>query len=90
MSYDEQAVAFTQKLDRLIGHDAAAVDRHRCGAILNAMEIMVEEDAPAVDPAALQLLSQALLAQATVASLDLKRFSVLLDGLNAHVKARKK
>jgi hypothetical protein len=88
MSYDERAVAFTEKLERLIRHGAANVEGHRCGAILNALEVMVEEDAPPADPTAFQLLRRALLAQAAVAGIDMKRFSVLFDGLEAHVKAR--
>lgn len=86
MGYDERAVAFTEKLDRLIGNGDAG--RHRCGAILNALEVLVEEDAPPADLVTLQLLGQALLAQAALARLDLKRISVLVEGLNAHVKAR--
>lgn len=86
MGFDERAVAFTEKIERPIGHGGA--ERHRCGAILNALEVMVEEDAPAADPRALQLLSEALLAQAAVAGLDLKRMSILVDGLKAHVKIR--
>ncbi len=88
MSYDERAVAFTEKLDRLIRRGAPNVAGHRCGAILNALEVMVEEDSPSPDPTALQLLRRALVAQATVAGLDMKAFSVLVDGLEAHLKAR--
>lgn len=88
MAYDDRAVAFTQKLERLIGRDAADAARHRCGAILNALEVMVEEDDSPADASALHLLGQALLAQAAVARLDLKRFSAVLDALTAHVSAR--
>ena len=86
MAYDERAVALTEELQRLIGYGGPA--HHRCGAILNALEVMVEEDTPAPDPVALRLLGQALLAQAAVARLDMKLISKLVDELTTHIKRR--
>lgn len=86
MAFDERAVAFTEKLDRIIGNGDAG--RHRCGAILNALEVLVEEDTPPADLMTRQLLGPALLAQAGVARLDSKRISVLVEEFSAHVKTR--
>ena len=46
MAYDEHAVALVQQMEEII--ERAGVDEsvRRCGAILNAVELLVEQDEP--------------------------------------------
>lgn len=88
MAYDEHAVALVQQMEEII--ERAGVDEsvRRCGAILNAVELLVEEDEPPRNPEVLRLIGAALMAQADVAGVDRRRLSATFDQLTRHSTGR--
>jgi len=88
MSYDKRAVAIIQAMERIIQRAGAHEPVRRCNSILDAMELMVEDDNPPTHPEVLRLLGEALLVQATVAGVDRPQLSAGLEKLIAHVSAR--
>ncbi len=85
MAYDEHAVALVQQMVKII--DRAGVNEavRRCGAILDAVELLVEEDEPARSPEVLRLIGAVLMAQADLAGVNRARLCAAFDQMISHV-----
>ena len=83
--YDEQAVAFTQRLDRLVSKQREPAQRE-LGALLNALEVHVEEGNGR--PEIVTAFEKLFCDLASLRKLDAKTVSTakgLLDGLRLHL-----